>query len=53
MRFTAEKNLEFRVLLDYEIPTPPPQVTVQLAQELHVAQEESTAGEELSYLSYS
>ena len=43
---------KFRVLLDYEIPTPIPQVTVQLPQEPHAAQEESTAGEELSYLRY-
>ena len=45
-------NLEFRVLLDYEIPTPPPQVTVQLPQEPHAAQVASTAVDEFLYFSW-
>ena len=44
--------MEFRVLLDCQILTPPPHVTVQLPQEPHAAQEASTARGDICQFSW-
>ena len=43
--------MDFRVVLHCKVPTPPPQVTLQLPQEPHAAQVASTA-DEFSYFSW-
>ena len=43
------KHIQCRIVLDCEIPTPPPQVAVQLPQEPHAAQVALTAVDELFY----
>ena len=48
----SEWNIEFRVVLDCKDPTPPPQVTLQLPHEPHVAQVASTAVDGFSYFSW-
>ena len=41
--------MDFRVVLHCKVPTPPPQVTLQLPQEPHAAQVASTAEDEFSF----